>query len=67
MKAVSADLDFIKKYKQNRNIKILNNTYNKGQSYSIYKGVTESSHDTIVTLDGDGKQSSRHSKTIRVI
>ena len=47
--------DVIKKYKQKRNIKILNNIYNKGQSYSIYKGITESSHDTIVTIDGDGQ------------
>ena len=38
-----------------QNIKILSNKINKGQSYSIYKGVKEASFDTIITLDGDGQ------------
>ena len=45
----------ISKYKKHKNIKILNNINNKGQSYSIHKGITESFYDTIITLDGDGQ------------
>lgn len=41
--------------KKNNNIKILNNKKNKGQSYSIYRGVQEANFDIIVTIDGDGQ------------
>ena len=41
--------------KKNNNIKILNNKENKGQSFSIYRGVQEANFDIIVTIDGDGQ------------
>jgi len=34
---------------------LINNNTNKGQSFSIYKGIMESNNSTIVTLDGDGQ------------
>ena len=40
---------------KNKNIKILNNLTNKGQSYSIHRGVYNSSYKIIITLDGDGQ------------
>jgi len=36
-------------------IKIIKNFSNQGQSFSIHKGILEASHNTIVTLDGDGQ------------
>ena len=36
-------------------IKVINNTSNQGQSYSIHKGILQASNITIVTLDGDGQ------------
>ncbi len=39
----------------NDNLKILNNFSNKGQSFSIHKGIYNSTNDIIVTLDGDGQ------------
>ena len=39
----------------NENLLILNNKKNQGQSYSLYKGIKNSSYDTIITLDGDGQ------------
>jgi len=40
---------------QNKKIKLINNSLNIGQSYSIIKGIKVSKFDTIVTLDGDGQ------------
>ena len=40
---------------ENNKIKLINNAKNKGQSFSIYKGIKESSYETIVTIDGDGQ------------
>ena len=37
------------------NLKIIKNTKNNGQSYSIHKGVENASNDIIITLDGDGQ------------
>lgn len=34
---------------------LIENKKNKGQSYSIKKGIEESKYDTIVTIDGDGQ------------
>lgn len=51
-------LNILKKIVNNNNnykIVILNNDSNKGQSYSILKGVREASFDIIVTIDGDGQ------------
>ncbi len=36
-------------------IKVINNTENRGQSYSIHEGIKKSSHNIIITLDGDGQ------------
>jgi len=37
------------------NIILLNNIENKGQSFSIHKGIKESKNEIIITLDGDGQ------------
>ena len=47
-------LELISNYKKN-NIKILQNKTNKGQSYSIHKGIKYSLYNIIITLDGDGQ------------
>ena len=44
---------------KNKSIKIINNKNNKGQSYSIYKGIQLSLNETIITLDGDGQNDPR--------
>lgn len=47
-------LDLLKTLSKNDKIvKILSNKSNSGQSYSIFKGVKNSSHDIIVTIDAD--------------
>ena len=38
-----------------KNIKILQNSVNKGQSYSIHHGIKNSLNKIIITLDGDGQ------------
>ncbi len=45
----------ISKFLSLKNIKILKNEKNLGQSFSIYKGIKNSKYETIVTLDGDGQ------------
>lgn len=50
--------DTVKVIKENNklsNIKILKNNENRGQSYSIFRGIKKSSYDIIVTIDGDGQ------------
>ena len=37
------------------NIKILNNEFNKGQSYSMFHGIENTINEVIVTIDGDGQ------------
>ena len=39
----------------NKNIKIIFNVENKGQSFSICEGIKNSSYETIITIDGDGQ------------
>ncbi len=39
----------------NKFIKIIENKNNKGQSFSIHKGIENASNNTIVTIDGDGQ------------
>ena len=39
----------------NNRMLIINNHTNKGQSYSIAKGIKKSSYNIIVTIDGDGQ------------
>ena len=48
-------LESIKKNIKNQNLKVINNTKNVGQSYSIYNGIRNSSNDIIITIDGDGQ------------
>ena len=47
----------LKKLKEDNQelIKIITNNTNLGQSFSLIKGIKESSYNTIVTLDGDGQ------------
>lgn len=40
---------------KDKNLKLIKNNQNKGQSYSIHKGILQSSFETIITLDGDGQ------------
>tara|TARA_B100000900_G_scaffold101603_1_gene84151 strand:+ start:214 stop:894 length:681 start_codon:yes stop_codon:yes gene_type:complete len=37
------------------NLKIIKNTHNNGQSFSIHKGIENASNDIIITIDGDGQ------------
>ena len=39
--------------KMNMEIKLIENKFNKGQSYSLSKGIQQSKFNTIVTIDGD--------------
>ena len=41
--------------KNYNNIVLLSNSKNKGQSYSIYKGIKKSNYQIIVTMDADGQ------------
>ena len=36
-------------------IKLIRNKVNKGQSYSIYRGIKESKYENIITIDADGQ------------
>lgn len=47
--------ELLKKFETYPNIKIVTNIKNRGQSYSIHKGVTQSFYNTIITIDGDGQ------------
>ena len=47
-------LDIIKKNNNNK-VSILKNKKNMGQSYSIRKGIENSTNNTVVTIDGDGQ------------
>ena len=63
----SANLDFeiiivddgsitsLKKIISNPRVQVLENSFNRGQSFSILKGIEHSSYEYIVTLDGDGQ------------
>ena len=46
-------LQLLNDFKNNESIKIINNTSNLGQSYSISKGILQSRHEIIITMDGD--------------
>ena len=47
-----------------KNIKLLNNKKNLGQSVSLMEGIKKSSYETIVTMDGDGQN---HPKDVPVL
>ena len=44
---------YFNQLRQNKNVKIINNEFQSGQSKSIYNGIINSSYEIIVTLDGD--------------
>ena len=52
-KSQDNSVKILEQNKKKFNFKLLKNKKNKGQSYSIRKGVTFSLYDTIVTIDGD--------------
>ncbi len=43
--------------KNYQNITFIDRKINKGQSYSIWEGISKSKYNTIVTIDGDGQNS----------
>ena len=47
-------LEKINNFKKSK-IRVISNKYNKGQSFSICKGIENSLYNIIVTLDGDGQ------------
>lgn len=48
-------LETIKEVKSEKNITILNNELNMGQSFSIYKGIKNAKYNNIITIDCDGQ------------
>ncbi len=44
--------NIIKKRKE-KNIKLITNSYNQGQSYSIYRGIKQADFNNIITIDAD--------------
>ena len=44
--------NIIKKRKE-KNIKLITNSHNQGQSYSIYRGIREAEYENIITIDAD--------------
>lgn len=47
--------DVVRKLQNDFKILLLNNSINSGQSFSIHRGIKESTNNIIVTLDGDGQ------------
>lgn len=47
--------DLLKEIKKKYEIKLINNQINLGQSKSISLGIQSSSHENIITIDGDGQ------------
>lgn len=45
----------LKKIISNPRVQVIENSFNRGQSFSIMKGIEHSSYEYIVTLDGDGQ------------
>lgn len=54
----------ITKYLQKKNIKLIKNKKNEGQSYSISVGIKNSSSNIIVTIDGDGQNDPKDIKKL---
>ncbi len=52
--STDSTIDKLSKFKF-KNLKIINNKNNLGQSKSIFNGVSNSNYNTIVTIDGDGQ------------
>ena len=48
-------IDVVNALQKKLNISLINNPKNKGQSFSIHKGVLKSKNNTIITIDGDGQ------------
>jgi len=53
--SVDNSIKIINRLKEKFPLKLINNSKNKGQSYSISQGIDKSKYKTIVTLDGDGQ------------
>ena len=53
--SVSIINEYIIKYEDSFNLKLIVNKRNEGQSFSIREGIKSSIHDIIVTIDGDGQ------------
>ena len=64
-KSTDNSIEIIKK--NNHNIKVLENKFNKGQSFCISKGVKISNSNTIVTIDCDGQNNPADIKKLFLI
>lgn len=53
--SVDKTFEKLKILEDQNKIKVINNSKNFGQSYSIKKGIENSSYDNILTIDGDGQ------------
>lgn len=53
--STDSTIDVIQKLQKSFDLVSLNNYKNKGQSYSILKGIRKASFNIIVTIDGDGQ------------
>ena len=53
--SIDNTLEIINDLKKTNNFILLNNLINKGQSFSLTKGIKESRNEIIITLDGDGQ------------
>ena len=47
--------DIILNIKSKTNLRLISNSQNMGQSYSIFKGIKNSRFENIITIDGDGQ------------
>jgi len=62
--STDSTIEVIKKIQKSFNLVLLNNNENKGQSYSILKGISKARFDIIVTLDGDGQNNPKDIPTL---
>jgi dolichol-phosphate mannosyltransferase len=53
--STDSTIQIINDLKKQNNIIFLNNSINRGQSFSILKGIRESKNEIIITIDGDGQ------------
>jgi dolichol-phosphate mannosyltransferase len=52
-------IEIVEGLKNFHSLILFNNSVNKGQSYSITKGIKESKNEIIITIDGDGQNNPR--------
>ena len=53
--SIDNTIEIVSKLQKQYNIILLNNSLNRGQSFSIFKGIEDSNNEIIITLDGDGQ------------